>query len=418
MTSATRWAAIGGALCWRPRRACWYTSGRFSATIESIWPSFMMAPFMPPRSSKTCSAVWTWNSSSSSSPARRARSWARATARRMRQKGDPPAPPGPLQQDPRPRPPHLPAEHHSARRRHRPGRRQRPRPRASFARRDGRHTMRGTVPLRRSAPAGGDGRSGRPPAPRSPPGASRLRTGEPGRAEEVDGLRRAELDLPGAGGDGRPGRTVEPLLPLAPPTRAASLAPPGSRVTGAAGAPPAPDAAARPAPDLGRRLARPGPVRLPGPPAPRRRRGTFFSRQVTNWPSSFVTTSAITPRPNWAARPVMARSVTTFTLVPSPSAVQRGGDGGVGVALAPGVAALGPQHRLVGGVVLLDEGRLALVLGGDRADLHLDDAPVFRRHRSLAARRRACRARSARRRSAASRPRRPRRARRIRSSAP
>ena len=50
--------------------------------MESIWPSFMMAPFMPPRSSKTCSAVWTWNSSSSSSPARRVRSRARAKARR------------------------------------------------------------------------------------------------------------------------------------------------------------------------------------------------------------------------------------------------------------------------------------------------------------------------------------------------
>ena len=43
---------------------------------------------------------------------------------------------------------------------------------------------------------------------------------------------------------------------------------------------------------------------------------TFFSRHDTNWPSSLVLTSAITPRPNWAARPVMARSVTTVTRVP------------------------------------------------------------------------------------------------------
>src|SRR5690606_26340989 len=43
------------------------------------------------------------------------------------------------------------------------------------------------------------------------------------------------------------------------------------------------------------------------------------SRHSTNWPSSFDDTSAITPRPNWATRPVTVRSVTTDTAVPSPS---------------------------------------------------------------------------------------------------
>ena len=42
-----------------------------------------------------------------------------------------------------------------------------------------------------------------------------------------------------------------------------------------------------------------------------------------------------------------------------------------------GVAALGLEHGLVGGVVLLDEGGLALVLGGDRADLDLHHAAVL-----------------------------------------
>ncbi len=38
-----------------------------------------------------------------------------------------------------------------------------------------------------------------------------------------------------------------------------------------------------------------------------------------NCPSSLLPTSVITPRPNWAGRPVMVRSVTTSTRVPEPS---------------------------------------------------------------------------------------------------
>ena len=45
---------------------------------------------------------------------------------------------------------------------------------------------------------------------------------------------------------------------------------------------------------------------------------------------------------------------------------ERGGDGGVGVALATGLAALGPQHGHVVLGVLRQEGGLALVLRGDR----------------------------------------------------
>src|SRR5207237_5115624 len=111
-----------------------------------------------------------------------------------------------------------------------------------------------------------------------------------------------------------------PLLPLTPPARAASLAPPGSRVTGpdgAAGA--APPAAAAPS-RLAPTSAGASSAVEPGAAASAADDpSTFFSRHDTNCPSSFVLTSAITPRPNWAARPVIARSVTTVTRVPLPS---------------------------------------------------------------------------------------------------
>ena len=42
-------------------------------------------------------------------------------------------------------------------------------------------------------------------------------------------------------------------------------------------------------------------------------------RLSANWPSSLLDTSAITPRPNCATLPVMLRSVSMFTVVPSPS---------------------------------------------------------------------------------------------------
>ena len=40
-----------------------------------------------------------------------------------------------------------------------------------------------------------------------------------------------------------------------------------------------------------------------------------------NWPSSLSLTSCITPRPNWAGLPVMARSVSTSTRVEAPASV-------------------------------------------------------------------------------------------------
>ena len=83
------------------------------------------------------------------------------------------------------------------------------------------------------------------------------------------------------------------------------------------------------------------------------------------------------PRPNWATLPVMCRSAVTVHLVlvgDSASAV--GGDVGLGVAAAAGVAALGLEPGVMGGVVALDELRLALELGGHRAELDLDLAAI------------------------------------------
>ena len=103
---------------------------------------------------------------------------------------------------------------------------------------------------------------------------------------------------------------------------------------------------------------------------------TSRSRLSTNWPSSLLDTSARTPRPNWATLPVMVRSVTTVTRVPSPSGTSVAVTSRVGVALAPGVAALGLEHDPVGRDVMLLEAGGALVLRGDRADLDLDDPAV------------------------------------------
>ena len=47
---------------------------------------------------------------------------------------------------------------------------------------------------------------------------------------------------------------------------------------------------------------------------------SFSATQEANWPMILSATSEMTPRPNWATLPVTARSVSTVTLVPSPSA--------------------------------------------------------------------------------------------------
>src|SRR5262245_22647833 len=73
----------------------------------------------------------------------------------------------------------------------------------------------------------------------------------------------------------------------------------------------APPAAPPPAASVPAAVAAPSPALSPA--------RSFVSRQSANWPSSLVETSASTPRPNWATRPVMVRSVTTAILVPSPS---------------------------------------------------------------------------------------------------
>jgi hypothetical protein len=54
----------------------------------------------------------------------------------------------------------------------------------------------------------------------------------------------------------------------------------------------------------------------PASPAP-----SWAASLSANWPSSLLPTSVMTPRPNWAGRPVMFRSVRTSTRVVSPSAL-------------------------------------------------------------------------------------------------
>ena len=119
----------------------------------------------------------------------------------------------------------------------------------------------------------------------------------------------------------------------------------------------------------------------PRRPRPARSAGsstsTVFSRSATNWSSSLALTSASTPRPNWATRPVTVRSVAMATAVPSPSGVRVA----VMVALAlPWPRVSRPSARSTATCVLRVERQelgLALVLRGDRADLHLHDAAVL-----------------------------------------
>src|SRR5829696_4673311 len=56
-TEAARLGAIGGTSAWRDSRAARASGGRPSATKETIWPTFMMAPFMAPSSRATSSAL-------------------------------------------------------------------------------------------------------------------------------------------------------------------------------------------------------------------------------------------------------------------------------------------------------------------------------------------------------------------------
>ena len=75
-------------------------------------------------------------------------------------------------------------------------------------------------------------------------------------------------------------------------------------------------------------------------------------RLPANWLISFFDTSPITLRPNWAILPVICRSVVTMTDVLVGERLSAGRrDLGGGVAAPAGVAALGLQHRAMGGVV-------------------------------------------------------------------
>ena len=59
------WGPSGGTSACRVARAAWASGGRPSAMKDSIWPAFMMAPFIPPRTSATSWAVRMANCSSS-----------------------------------------------------------------------------------------------------------------------------------------------------------------------------------------------------------------------------------------------------------------------------------------------------------------------------------------------------------------
>ena len=65
-TPAASSGDIGGAFCCRSASAARAWSGSPTSRYDAICPSFMNAPFMPPRASATCSAVRSWYASSSS----------------------------------------------------------------------------------------------------------------------------------------------------------------------------------------------------------------------------------------------------------------------------------------------------------------------------------------------------------------
>src|SRR5687768_288164 len=188
----------------------------------------------------------------------------------QRQVRHPPAAPGPLHEDPRTRAPHLPPENDPTGHGHRTHRRcpdpcghpddprrRPPAPQTGVPHRGHGAVrnagLRGTGPEARPQPRR-DRRSRRPmtKATSAPTraGRRRLMTGEPAVPSRSTGSAGRETtcrgpeDTTGAGS-----ADCDPLVPLIPPASAASLAPPGSRVAGTAGAaPPPPVAAARPTP--------------------------------------------------------------------------------------------------------------------------------------------------------------------------
>jgi hypothetical protein len=79
---------MGGTSAWSVAMAAWASGGRPSAMKDTIWPAFMMAPFMLPSTSATSWAVRRANCSSRrarrSSLARRPRTLRVAHARSRR----------------------------------------------------------------------------------------------------------------------------------------------------------------------------------------------------------------------------------------------------------------------------------------------------------------------------------------------
>ena len=167
--------------------------------------------------------------------------------------------------------------------------------------------------------------------------------------------------------------------------RAAARRPARRRAGGGRGA-------ARPAAAAvaGRRPRGPAARRGAAPAAPRRRpprrrsraapgRGPASrrcSRQATNWPSSLSETSCITPRPNCAGLPVIARSVTHLDVGGAAGRLgHRQRDLGAGGAVAALVLALGVDDEAVRRLVLLHERAGAVVDQRDRAELDLAPSP-------------------------------------------
>ena len=123
------------------------------------------------------------------------------------------------------------------------------------------------------------------------------------------------------------------------------------------------------------------PARTGRPRATCRRRprcvSTSRSRFSTNWPISFDDTSSSTPRPNCATLPVIDEVGDDVDLGARAFGRHRHDDRRLRVALPARVAARRVDHDAAVRLVDLGERRRALVLRGDRPDLHLHDAAVL-----------------------------------------
>ena len=168
----------------------------------------------------------------------------------------------------------------------------------------------------------------------------------------------------------RPGGSASPRPPASPGVRRSPVV---DAATAAAAAETARRALPASACAAGRRRLRRrrGSAAPSAPPPP-----SSSARQSANRPSSLLPTSAITPRPNCAGLPVIARSVVTVTSVDDPpSSCSSGGDRRRWPCPMPRASLpLASITARRAGLVLLDEPRRAGVGHLDRADLDLHPA--------------------------------------------